>query len=85
MHPDMSMVNIPQWSYTGGGTPMKRWSWLVMFAFVTLAAMPAYGTPQPIKGTEGPDVRAKIESKGIEGPDVRAKIESKGIEGPDVR
>jgi hypothetical protein len=40
---------------------------------------------QPVKGIEGPDVRATIESKGIEGPDVRARVESKGIEGPDVR
>lgn len=39
----------------------------------------------PLKGIEGPDIRAKVEAKGIEGPDVRAKIEPKGVEGPDVR
>jgi hypothetical protein len=39
----------------------------------------------PPRGTEGPDIRAKVEPKGVTGPDVRAKVEPKGIEGPNVR
>jgi hypothetical protein len=39
----------------------------------------------PPRGTEGPDVRSRIEPRGVEGADVRAMIESRGTEGPDVR
>lgn len=65
---------------------MKRWGWLVagMLVAVLLAA-PAYAERQPVKGVEGPDIRAVVEPKGTEGPDIRAKIDPKGTEGPDIR
>jgi hypothetical protein len=57
---------------------------LALVLFLSAVAS-AFAERQPIKGTEGPDVRTSQPIKGIEGPDVRATIESKGIEGPDVR
>jgi hypothetical protein len=65
---------------------MKHWGWLGAAVLVAvLAVAPAYAERQPIKGVEGPDIRAVVEPKGTEGPDIRVKIEPKGIEGPDIR
>ncbi|OGB96024.1 MAG: hypothetical protein A2Z31_02225 [candidate division NC10 bacterium RBG_16_65_8] len=69
---------------------MKR-----IVSIVVLVAVVALGTGEvfasgersevPIKGTEGPDIRAKVEPKGVEGPDIRTKVAPKGQEGPGVR
>ncbi|OGB98047.1 MAG: hypothetical protein A3G35_10800 [candidate division NC10 bacterium RIFCSPLOWO2_12_FULL_66_18] len=63
----------------------------VMLAVLGLGVAPAFAaaTPPlvPPKGTEGPDIRAKVPPKGIEGPDIRHSnmTQPKGLEGPDVR
>ena len=71
---------------------MKRTvTFAALIAVLTLGLSPAFaGTERPevpVKGTEGPDIRAKVDPKGIEGPDVRlvGKATPRGIEGPDVR
>ena len=80
---------------------MKKLVVLVAALFVAAVVGPVFaqGTPAPAvkeKGTEGPDVRAKVQEKGTEGPDVRKakkktassaapKVKEKGTEGPDVR
>jgi hypothetical protein len=58
-----------------------------LIAALTLGLSPAFAKEVPLKGTEGPDIRAKVEPKGTEGPDVRlvGKTMPKGVEGPDVR
>jgi hypothetical protein len=55
------------------------------------AQAPAAQAPA-VKGTEGPDTKAKVEPKGTEGPDVRkakkktaSSVKPKGTEGPDVK
>ncbi len=60
---------------------------LGLVGLLVLAASSAFATDQPVKGTEGPDVRYRVEPKGTEGPDVRlvARVAPKGTEGPDVR
>ena len=48
----------------------------------------ATGNPRVLpKGTEGPDVRAKVEPKGLEGPDVRhfPIPPFRNTEGPETR
>jgi hypothetical protein len=59
---------------------------LLMLAVVapTFAAAPPAVPP---KGTEGPDIRAKVPPKGIEGPDIRAFPPKTPWppEGPDIR
>jgi hypothetical protein len=42
-----------------------------MIAVLTLSLSPTFANEIPLKGTEGPDIRAKVEPKGVEGPDVR--------------
>lgn len=69
---------------------MKRIvSIVVLVAVVALTAGEALANRDmagvPVKGTEGPDIRARVEPKGVEGPDVRTKVEPKGQEGPGVR
>jgi hypothetical protein len=62
---------------------------IALVAALALTTGPALASLEkpggPMKGTEGPDIRAKVDPKGVEGPDVRAKIEPKGQEGPGVR
>jgi len=58
-----------------------------LIAVLTLGLSPTFANEIPLKGTEGPDIRAKVQPRGIEGPDVRlvGKTVPKGVEGPDVR
>ncbi|HSB69350.1 MAG TPA: hypothetical protein VLT62_08475 [Candidatus Methylomirabilis sp.] len=76
---------------------MKR-LFLASVMGVVLAASAAVAaelpsTTQPVKGTEGPDIRyAAVQPvRGIEGPDIRRSKDDqssqpvKGAEGPDIR
>ena len=39
----------------------------------------------PIKGTEGPDIRARIPPKAVEGPDIRNALAPRVPAGPGTR
>ncbi len=65
-----------------------------VFAASSAFALDVLASPQPIKGTEGPDISFRLPdtpqpSKGTEGPDVQFKTEKQGSisepEGPDVQ
>jgi hypothetical protein len=65
---------------------MKRiFTFATLVAVLTLGLGPAFAAmdrPEvQVRGTEGPDIRAKVEPKGTEGPDVRlvGKTASKGV------
>lgn len=72
---------------------MKRFLLLaVLLVGLGVAATPTFARleyPQvPVKGTEGPDIHAKVDPRGTEGPDVRrcaAAPQDRCAEVPDIR
>jgi len=58
----------------------------VLGAAAGLASAGPYDLPRvPVKGTEGPDIRAKIPPKAIEGPDIRNALAPRVPAGPGTR